>query len=1410
MFDSKGEVIRGRKEALAKAMAEEYAFDIYSQELNNPDSEIRKAFEDNQERLGVELADNTIQEFGKQAERGNVKRSVSKLTDEQSTYWMGKSPEFSEALKSIVGGNITLKSIKQLHGQIYDKKQIPEALQNSISKQFYNVLKSVRKEDIIQLEIEEGSFESYLRDIAEDIDSNETITKMTSAPTSVAVAYSDMNNVLEGRAIIEEALRGMDIQQAVAFMSGTFANSGRVGRWGKDGVYDASLTHRSDFYAGQIEWLAALNRAGFDIKSIENNGDIVLNSGKILKKEFSATGNIKKGYLTGNHNVEADRKNADAAWNFTVAIMNSIKDASPTMQQMVMASLNSGTNTSLRSAAPVLYVSSVLPTMITKDYRYEHGVPARVILAHMYSSIVKGNKDIDIKALKQDYSVAIIPVDMDKVIGESGYQKVMFASYVPGKSPWWKRYYNFSTRGKIQHALKSFEDGSIVGQEYADYYNSTKRSVSNYSEESVAKNKNVNKAIANSNKRSYSENPKGISVYDFDDTLAFSKSQVIVNKDGKSYMITPAEFAAKGEQLLAEGAEFDFSEFNKVVKGTPGPLIPRLEKAIKKFGNENIFILTARPVASESAIHDFMKGLGLEIPRANITGLANSTAQAKADWMVGKVAEGYNDFYFTDDHYKNVKAVQDVLETFDVKSKVQQAIAKRKRSMSSDLNEMIERNKGVKAEATFSKVLARKKGASKGKAKFFVPYSAEDFRGLTSYTLAGKGKQGELDQAVFEKALILPYARGVAKMEGAGQALKNDYRNLLKMFDLKKELGKKIADTGFTTDQAIRVYLWTQQGIEVPNISKRDQKQLNSVVSKNPDLVGFAEGLMAVSKKDNWVNPKEHWDVGSILKDLNEITEKINRKEYLAEFIENADEMFNPTNLNKLEAVYGTAYIEALQDSIRRMKSGSNRPAGVGKIEQKWLNWVNNSVGTIMFFNRRSALLQMLSFTNFINWSDNNPLKAAEAFANQPLYWKTWTKIFNSDKLKERRGGLKSDIQESEIANQARNSEDKAAAVLSYLLKIGFTPTQIADSFAIATGGATFLINRTKKYEKQGLSKKEAEAKAFEDFSLKSDETQQSGDPMLISQQQSSHLGRLVLAFQNTPMQYTRLIKKASKDLINGRGSTVENVSKIAYYGFVQNLIFSSLQSALFAMVPGFDDEEEEEGEFDKKAVRTVNSMIDTLLRGSGLAGAVVATIKNAIMKYQSEKEKGFTADHTYTVLELANVSPPIGSKLRKVYSAIQTEKYNKDVLDYMGMHVLLDGKFNPSPAYEIISNIASAGLNIPADRLLVEIKSINEALDSRNTAYQRAALALGWKTYDVNVKNEEQDLIKAYFKAERKEQGKIKAKQKREDKKKEEQDRIKAMSPQERGEYNNEKYREKVAAARKAAETRRKNRANR
>jgi hypothetical protein len=243
-------------------------------------------------------------------------------------------------------------------------------------------------------------------------------------------------------------------------------------------------------------------------------------------------------------------------------------------------------------------------------------------------------------------------------------------------------------------------------------------------------------------------------------------------------------------------------------------------------------------------------------------------------------------------------------------------------------------------------------------------------------------------------------------------------------------------------------------------------------------------------------------------------------------------------------------------------------------------------------------------------------------------------------------------------------------------------------------------------------------------------------------------------------------MKKAGQDLINGRGDAKTNISKIAYYGFIQNLIFSALQNALFALIPGFDDEEKDDEQYEKvintKTERIVNSMVDTILRGSGLTGAVVSTLKNTINRYYKEEKKGYNADHAYTLLELANVSPPIGSKLRKVYGAIQTTKFDKDVMEAQGYDVTLNGRFNISPNYEIIGALTSAGVNLPLDRALAEVDAISEALDARNTSYQRIMLGLGWRTWDVNADKEEEDFVKTEGKARRKAEGKEKAKRTR------------------------------------------------
>ena len=80
----------------------------------------------------------------------------------------------------------------------------------------------------------------------------------------------------------------------------------------------------------------------------------------------------------------------------------------------------------------------------------------------------------------------------------------------------------------------------------------------------------------------------------------------------------------------------------------------------------------------------------VDFKKENIIGLGDGTAQAKADWVQGKINEGYNDFYFADDHIGNVNAVKKVLDVLDVKSKVQQARVKFSLDLNKRFNQIIE------------------------------------------------------------------------------------------------------------------------------------------------------------------------------------------------------------------------------------------------------------------------------------------------------------------------------------------------------------------------------------------------------------------------------------------------------------------------------------------------------------------------------------------------------------------------------------------------------------------------------------------------------------------------------------------------------------------------------------------------
>jgi len=652
--------------------------------------------------------------------------------------------------------------------------------------------------------------------------------------------------------------------------------------------------------------------------------------------------------------------------------------------------------------------------------------------------------------------------------------------------------------------------------------------------------------------------------------------------------------------------------------------------------------------------------------------------------------------------------------------------AEKAKSLDKAFNDIIENKTGIPSRKRYGIVEATTKGVSKGKFNFFIPPSAEDFVGLLYPTL-GKGKVGDSQMKWYKDNLITPYAKAMNKLSQARVYILNNYKSLKNQLGVvPKDLSKKVEGTDYTKEMAVRVYIWNKQKMNVPGISKSDIRKLSKFVADNENLQTFGDQLINLQLGDGYIKPKEGWAAGTITTDILEGLNTTKRSKYLKEWQENADVIFSEDNMNKLQAVYGLNYVKAMKNMLGRMKSGRNRNFPGDSATGRFTDWVTGSVGVTMFLNTRSAVLQTISAINFINFTDNNILTAGKAFANQPQYWKDFMMLMNSDFLKERRGGLRINVSEADIADMAKKGGVRGA--ISKLLELGFAPTQIADSFAIASGGSTFYRNRVNTYKKQGLTEKQAEKKAFEDFRETAEESQQSSRADRISMQQASPVGRFVLAFANTPAQYARIIKKAASDLKNGRGDRKTNISKIIYYGAAQNLLFNALQQALFATA--LDDEEPKDKEKEKKYLNIANGMMDSLLRGTGIGGSVVSVGKNAVIKLVRELEKDRPKIQN-VASELLKISPPVSAKYSRLVQAGKSYDWNKDEMMEKGLSL-------DNPAYLAGANVVSALTNIPLDRAIKKANNVVSATSQDLEAWERIGLLGGWQDWELGIDKED------------------------------------------------------------------------
>ena len=716
-----------------------------------------------------------------------------------------------------------------------------------------------------------------------------------------------------------------------------------------------------------------------------------------------------------------------------------------------------------------------------------------------------------------------------------------------------------------------------------------------------------------------------------------------------------------------------------------------------------------------------------------------------AFYLIDKFSKGYNNFDFINIKNSQGKRVKKLLEEGDVKFSENFNFNEYSKDLSEGVNQIIAENENISPEKAFDNVEARATGKGKDAwiKNLWLPPQDQDYFGLLWMIANARGKKGDQQMQWLKENLFDPYNEGQLALRSARTSTYKNWTALMNKYPgMKIKLAKKIpGNESFTYDDAVRVYLWNKGRMNIPGLNLKNTFELSNIVRKDKELRAFASDVSLLSKQPNgYLEPDENWSASTLLIDVKNKLIDQQRSKYLAGWIQKVDLAFNKDTLNKLQAVFGEEYRVSLEDMLYRMKTGKNRSkTAQDKATTSWLNWLNNSVGVTMFFNMRSALLQTISSMNFINTSDNNPLMFGLAVGNLPQFRKDFMELWNSDYLVDRRQGMLNSLQEQEIQDIVRNVKNTDNFtmfnnLISWALKKGFLPTRLADSFAIAFGGATFYRNRINTYIKDGFNKVDSEQKAFFDFFEIAEESQQSGDPSKISMVQAGDMGRLMLAFQNTPLQYGRIIKRASKDLIAGRGNALNNATKILYYGGLQYALFAYLQNALFAKL--FDDDEDKwpTGKYDRQQQRVWNGWLDSQLRGSGLRLAYLAWIKNIVINevnLQNDPSAMYKGAHRVNALIDGLI--PLSIKTRKITRSLENLQWNKKESDWL---IEKHGYFSLKNPYMVKATLGviEGFTNVPTARLYQKLENVKNAMSSDFENWQRVMFMIGYTTWNLGL----------------------------------------------------------------------------
>jgi len=140
--------------------------------------------------------------------------------------------------------------------------------------------------------------------------------------------------------------------------------------------------------------------------------------------------------------------------------------------------------------------------------------------------------------------------------------------------------------------------------------------------------------------------------------------------------------------------------------------------------------------------------------------------------------------------------------------------------------------------------------------------------------------------------------------------------------------------------------------------------------------------------------------------------------------------------------------------------------------------------------------------------------------------------------------------------------------------------------------------------------------------------------------------------------------------------------------------------------------------------------MADGFLRGIGISGAIISTLKNALIKIIKENKKARPDYAETAIIQLLGISPPVQSKAQKLRSALKSYEWNKDEMKEKGFSL-------DNPAYLAGANVISASTNIPLDRVVKKVDNIRNSTRDDITTLNRMMLLAGWSDWQLDIQKE-------------------------------------------------------------------------